>query len=76
MLSSSQQRCFQQTQQHKSNFFLTTLMGCSRRKVISISGAPGAFLVSGAKFFFLAAGAALSPLLHFHLLLQRGVGRK
>lgn len=32
------------------------LRGSSRRKVISISGAPEAFLVSGAKFFFLAAG--------------------
>lgn len=31
-------------------------MSCSRRKVISISSAPGAFLVSGARFFFLAAG--------------------
>lgn len=34
-----------------------SLWGSSRRKVISISGAPEAFLVSCAKFFFLAAGA-------------------
>ena len=34
-----------------------SLRGSSRRKVISISGAPEAFLISGAKFFFLGAGA-------------------
>lgn len=34
-----------------------SLRGSSRRKVISISVASETFLVSGAKFFFLAASA-------------------
>jgi len=37
-----------------------SLRGSSRRKVISISGAPEAFLVSGAKFFFLAADTGIA----------------
>lgn len=42
-------------------------MGCSRRKAISISDAPEAFLVSGAKFFFLAAGVGTVPAAPFLL---------
>lgn len=37
-----------------------SLRGSSRRKVISISGAPEAFLVSDAKFFFLAGAGTVA----------------